>query len=278
MVIETAHAQHISRRLFLQGMVVALSATSGLGLKPRPAQAEGNASVIGWSQWGQPLTVYRLGEGPLRLFILGGQHGGPEANTTELANMLLAHLSENHREIPANVSVYIMPEGNPDGLLLGSRQYVSGVDPNRNWGGPDWQSDAYDSNGRYRYGLGGSAPFSEQETAALGHWLWSVWPYFTINYHSAGGFMFGGGEGLHGELAELYTQASGYPRSGGAAPGGSGGSRLGYRATGNMNGWARSVGMGGSLIELTSPYDPEFERNLEGVRAVLWRLGVEGQA
>lgn len=258
-------------------MFVALAAGAGLGLEPRPvhADADAEASVIGWSQWGQPLTVHRLGNGPLHLFILGGQHGGPEANTTELAQMLMAHLTENPTEIPPHVTVDIMPEGNPDGLLTGSRQFISGVDPNRNWATLDWQSDAYDSYGRFRRGLGGAAPFSEQETEALGNWLWGVWPKYIINYHCAGGFMFGGGEGLEGELSELYSQASGYPRPT-AGPGG-GGSPLSYRATGNMNGWTRSVGMGGCLIELASATDPEFDRNLAGVRAVLARLGAEQQ-
>lgn len=213
--------------------------------------------------------MYRFGDGARKLFILGGQHGGPEANTTELARNLMGRLAENPGDIPPNVSVFVMPEGNPDGLAAGVRQYTSGVDPNRNWGSSDWQSDAYDSNGRFRPGLGGSEPFSEQETSALGNWMWRIWPDFIINYHSAGGFMFGGGEGLQGELADRYAQASGYPRP----TGGGGRSPLPYRATGNLNGWARGVGMGGCLIELTSPSDPEFNRNLAGVQAVLARLG-----
>ncbi|MBI2887030.1 MAG: hypothetical protein HYY02_07455, partial [Chloroflexi bacterium] len=249
--------KHLSRRTFLRSLAVAWCAASGLGLKAPSFPQAGEASIIGWSQGGLPLSVHRYGEGPLRLLILGGQHGGPEANTTELAHLLMNHLAENPQEIPPNVTVHVLPKGNPDGLVLGSRQYRSEVDPNRNWGSPDWQSDAYDSNGRYRPGLGGPEPFSEQETAALGNWLWRVWPQFTINYHSVGGFMFGGGEGLSGELAELYSNASGYPRP----TGGGGRSPLGYRATGNMNGWQRSVGMGGCLIELASAADPEFERN-----------------
>ena len=42
--------------------------------------------------------------------------------------------------------------------MLGSRQYLSGVDPNRNWPSSDWETDAYDSLGRYYYGLGGPGP------------------------------------------------------------------------------------------------------------------------
>lgn len=248
-------------------------ATAALARGPRPAAAE-PAGVIAQSQRGLPLTVHRFGSGPRKLFILGGQHGGPEANTTELARRLMDHLAGTAGAVPANLSVFVLPEGNPDGLVAGSRQYASGVDPNRNWRTLDWQSDAYDSNGQLRPGLGGPEPFSEPETAGLGNWLWQTWPYYLINYHSAGGFMFGSGEGLVGELSDLYAQASGYPRP----TGGGGRSPLTYRATGNLNGWARSVGMGGCLIELTSPHDPEFERNLAGVQAVVARLAQEPPA
>ena len=263
--------QPISRRHLLRSAAAALGAGALARLGVRPVfAADGEGAVIGRSQGGQALTVYRYGNGPMKLFIMGAQHGGPEANTNELARMLMASLAETQGQIPANVSVWVMPEGNPDGLANGVRQFNSGVDPNRNWGTPDWQADAYDSNGRFTPGLGGTAPFSEPETNALANWLWTVWPHYTINYHSVGGFMFGGGSGLEGELSDLYSQASGYPRPTG---GGGGGSPLSYRATGNMNGWVRSVGMGGCLIELASVRDPEFKRNQAGVQAVLNRLG-----
>ncbi len=274
-----SYTRPVSRRFFLRYLILFVGAVAGLGLKaPLQPKVEERTSIIGWSQGGRPLTVHRYGQGPLRTFILGGQHGAPEANTTELAHLLMDHLAGKPSEIPLNVTVYVMPEGNPDGLATGSRLYMSGVDPNRNWPSPDWGSDAYDSNGSYRLGLGGPEPFSEQETVALANWLWRIRPYFTINYHSAGGFMFGGGDGLAGELAELYAQASGYPRPTAGGGAGSFRSPLGYRATGHMNGWQRSVGMGGCLIELTSPYSPELGRNLAGVRAVLTRLGSEGKS
>lgn len=267
--------RRVSRRAVLR-----TAAALGVGALLAPAGRAHAVTVrsveVGRSQLGHPLAVHRFGGGRHRLFILGGQHGGPEVNTVHLARMLMAHFAENPTAIPPSVSLFVMPEGNPDGVLIGSRQYVSGVDPNRNWGSPDWQSDAYDSNGQYRPGLGGPEPFSEPETAALAHWLWQTWPVFTINYHSVGGFMFGGGEGLPGELSAIYAEASGYPRPT-AGGGGSGRSPLTYRATGNMNGWMRSVGMGGCLVELASSTDPEFQRNLAGVRAVLDRLAAEGE-
>jgi hypothetical protein len=95
-------------------------------------------------------------------------------------------------------------------------------------------------------------------------------PLLTVNYHSAGGFMFGTRDGIGGEITELYASASDYwtPTPGG----GGGGSPLSYRATGSLNVWARTVGLNTLFIELSTPHVTEFDRNLAGLRAVLPRL------
>ena len=260
---------NVTRRTFI-GRLAAASGTAALALRRSPALAQSEVpwTPIGFSQAGLPLIVYHLGSGPTRVLLMGGQHGGPEANTIELANYLKEHFLETPSELPAGLTLDILPNANPDGTAAGIRQYLSGVDPNRNWGGPEWQSDAYDSNGRFRPGLGGPAPFSEQETRALADWILQTRPALTVNYHSAGGFMFGSRDGLAGELTAAYADASGYPVP---TPGG-GGSPLSYRATGSSNVWARTVGLNGLFIELSTPYVAEFSRNLAGLRAILPRL------
>jgi hypothetical protein len=198
------------------------------------------------------------------VFIMGGQHGGPEGNTVRLAWQLLAHFEDNPHEIPPEIRLVLMPEANPDGLARGSRQYGSGVDPNRNWGGADWSPDAADSNGAFRPGLGGPEPFSEPETQALRDYVLGLRPALVINYHSRGGFILGGRAGTFGQA---YAQASGYARP---TPGGGGaGGVLGYRATGSMNVWLGEQGIPGMLIELATTHDAEFARNLAGLRAVM---------
>jgi len=195
--------QH-SRRSFLRAAGMTAAAGTALGMRWNPlSQSNAPTSVLGYSQGGLPLVVHHYGNGgaPHRLFILGAHHGGPEANTAELVRGLMAHLDANPWEVPSNVALDIMPEGNPDGLATDSRQFLSGVDPNRNWPGVGWQPDAYDSNGRYRPGLGGPEPLSEQENRALADYLWWTRPLYVVNYHSQGGFMFGGGEGIQEELA-----------------------------------------------------------------------------
>jgi hypothetical protein len=95
-----------------------------------------------------------------------------------------------------------------------------------------------------------------------------------INYHSAGGFMFGPRDGLPGELATTYADVSGYSWPGGAGPGGGGGTRspLGYSASGSMNVWLRETGIPAILVELSTPWYPEIDRNLSALKAVLRRL------
>src|SRR5207248_10596063 len=94
-------------------------------------------TAIGFSQAGLPLVVHHLGRGATRLFLLGGQHGGPEANTTALARALLEHFGDHPEELPDGLGLDVMPLGNPDGTAARTRQYLDGVDPNRNWGGSD---------------------------------------------------------------------------------------------------------------------------------------------
>lgn len=255
----------LSRRSFLRLALLGIGGALGVGRGSGLAHAEAVAwTPIGFSQRGEPLVVHHLGGGHTRVFLLGGQHGWPEENTVRLARGLLAHFADHPWELPAGIGLDVMPLGNPDGYHLGIRQYLSGVDPNRNWDGGEWSPDAYDSNGVFRPGLGGPEPFSEQETRALRDWLLETRPGLVINYHSRGGFLFGGGE-----LADAYAEASGYPRP---QPRPGGGGVLGYRATGTTNAWLRQVGIASIFIELTTSTAPEVERNLAGVRAVLARL------
>lgn len=242
----------------------------------QPALADSRTSVIGFTQAGAPLTMYELGDGPQRVLVLGGQHGGPEANTVELVDGLLDYFLANPQEIPDGIMLDLLPVANPDGLSAGVRQFTSGVDPNRNWGGSDWRSDAYDSNALFRVGLGGAEPFSEPETRTLADWILANRPVFVVNYHSAGGFMFGSRDGPAGALSGAYAEASGYswpsPGVGGQR------SPLGYQVSGSMNLWLREQGIAAILVELSTPRGTEIERNLAGLRAALSQLAAAGQS
>ena len=248
--------------------------------KARWAPEPGTAgSIIGSSQGGQPLVINHLGDGASPVLILGGQHGGPEENTVRLVVQLLDYFGRNPDTIPANLRLDVLSVANPDGRAHGSRQFLSGVDPNRNWGGRDWASDGWDSNAVFRRGLGGPEPFSEPETQALRDYVALSRPVLVVNYHSRGGFIFGGNGPQGGSIADAYSEASGYFRP---RPGGGGGSVaapsvLGYRATGSMNAWLGDEGYRGMLIELATSFDAEFSRNLAGLRSALAALAEEAE-
>ncbi len=250
--------------MLMAALLAALTSVTG-------ALADSPSLTIGYAQSGAPLVVYQLGSGTRRVLVVGGQHGGPERNTVELVEALLEHFAGTPEDFPPGLGLDIITAANPDGLAIGSRQFLSGVDPNRNWGGSDWRSDAYDSNARFRLGLGGPEPFSEPETQALAEWVLANPPALVINYHSAGGFMFGPRDGKGGELAATYADWSGYGWPGGSGSGGAA-NVLGYRASGSMNVWLRELGIPAILVELTTPWSPEIERNLIALRAVLQRL------
>jgi hypothetical protein len=234
---------------------------------PRGARAELASEVLGLSQGGLPVSVFWVGSGARAVVVQGAFHGGPEINTAYLTFRLRDYFAANPEQIPAGLRLGFIPEANPDGIALDSRQYLSGVDPNRNWDTPDWQSDAYDSNGVLRRGLGGPYPMSEPETRWLADWLLGLRPAVVVQYHSRGGFVLGSRE-----LAEAYGAASGYyvppARPPGQAGPGAGG-LLPYRATGSLGRWLGLQGIPSVFIELSNYTDPEFGRNLAGLLAVL---------
>jgi hypothetical protein len=49
-------------------------------------------------------------------------------------------------------------------------------------------------------------------------------------------------------------------------------SPLGYSASGSMNVWLRESGIPAILVELSTPWYPEIDRNLGALKAVLRRL------
>ena len=237
---------------------------------PRSALAPPSAplvrpDLVGRSRGGQPITAHQIGDGRRRVLVLGGQHGAPEANSVNLADAILNYLVEHPREIPKSVGVDVISVANPDGFIAGSRQYLSGVDPNRNWASGDWDTDAYDSLGRFFYGLGGPAPMSEPETRQLAAWITRRRPVLVVNYHSSGGFVSTSQHGLSWDLAELYAVAGRYPCYGPDAP-------FGYPITGAMDGWLEGKGIADLFVELPTYTDADIDDNLAGLLAVLEHL------
>jgi len=258
----------ISRRRLLAAGGLALSMLAARGGQARAQEraAPLKPVVIGRTQGGQRIDAYHLGGDRRRVLVVGGQHGAPEGNTIVLADAILDYFSQHERDIPKGVGLDVIPIANPDGFIHGSRQYLSGVDPNRNWDSGDWEPDAYDSLDQFWEGLGGPAPMSEPETKQLAAWIMRRKPTLVVNYHSEGGFVSTGQTGLSWDLSDVYGEASGYPSFGPDRP------AFGYPITGAMDGWLARQGIADIFVELSTLEDPEIAENVAGLQAVLTHL------
>jgi predicted deacylase len=225
-----------------------------------------------------PILSYRVGQGEIPLVVVGGIHGGYEWNTILLAHALREYLDENPDFVPPQLSLYLVPNANPDGLYAVSkgvwpldpppdfgetipgRFNGRGVDLNRNWD-CDWAPQAVWGNEPVS---GGSEPFSEAETAALRDFLLALEPAAVIFLHSAAEGVYPAGCGqINSEsvnLAEIYREASGYPPHE---------SFEGYPVTGDAGNWLSTRSIPAITVELSTHESLDWEQNLAGLQALM---------
>lgn len=126
--------------------------------------------VIGTSQQGRPLRALRYGSGPKVVLVVGVTHGDEEAGLRVLLRTAASG-------VPADVTLWVVPAVNPDGLALDQRFLANGADPNR------------------------AAP-SQREQAALAAFARSVRPRTGVYFHQNYGWV--GGSGASMEPAGAY--------------------------------------------------------------------------
>jgi LysM repeat protein len=229
----------------------------------------GEPEVIGRSVQGRPLTVHRLGTGPVKRALIGAIHGGYEWNTVELMTETLDYLGAHSDMLPPEVTLYILPIANPDGYAAGTdpivaRMNARGVDLNRNWD-YHWQITATHGT---RPVSAGTAAFSEPETAALRDFLVNNRIEAVIFYHSAFSAVFQGAgitTSQTVELAQLIARATNYRYAPEGVPG--------QITTGDAIDWLTTNGITAIEVELSSHQTLDWERNLRGLEAFLnWKL------
>ena len=218
----------------------------------------GDPVLLGHSVQGRPIRGVELGAGPRWVAVIGGIHQGNEANTTVLARLLLDHFRDNLAEIPDGVGLAFIPDLNPDGAVAGTRENANGVDLNRNWDA-GWQPDAYGPSGLVPGG-GGTRPFSEPETRALARYLVDRPFVAAIFIHSQGGVVVPGPGSGSVELASTIARAAQYIylRAWTA-----------YPLSGQASKYLVERGIYVAAVELSTHTDPDFARNLRGLRAAL---------
>ncbi|MGF1505269.1 MAG: M14 family metallopeptidase [Anaerolineae bacterium] len=218
--------------------------------------------AIGESVEGRSIAVWQFGSGSRPIVLVGGIHGGYEANTIVLADQFIEYFRANPDDILPGLRIDIVPSANPDGIERGSglqgRFNANGVDLNRNWG-CEWSDTAFLRDIEVDPG---PRPFSEPESFALREYFMTADPLAVIFYHSALGAIFMGecnDAGLADWMGTLLAESTGYPYQDEFTY---------YEVTGDATNWLAERGIPAAVIELTTRTDSEFEQNLAGVLAL----------
>ncbi|NWF69822.1 MAG: hypothetical protein HXY40_12125 [Chloroflexi bacterium] len=226
------------------------------------------AFIVGYSAGGRPITAHTFGTGAIIIMLVGGIHGGWEANTVALVQELIAHFSGSPADVLPGIMLLLIPTANPDGLVRGRE--ISGrfndnhVDLNRNWG-CEWSPEAEWRDGPVNPG---ARAFSEPETQALALLIQQMRPAVVLFYHSAADGIFEGrcdNTTSSLAMATVLGEATGYRY---------GEPFTAYRVTGTAANWVDGQGIPSADVELTRWQSSEFARNLRGVMALqCWLSG-----
>src|SRR5258708_1238852 len=98
--------RHLSQRIpsiFLAPLLLGAPASAG---QAAPGVTE---LTLGTSGAGRPITAVKIGDGPRKFVLVGDTHGGPEANTYQLASQLADYFRTHPEEVPPAVRLYIIP-------------------------------------------------------------------------------------------------------------------------------------------------------------------------
>lgn len=239
-------------------------------------------TTLGHSTGGHPLEMWQLGNGERQLVVVSGIHGGAEWNTIELAYAFIDYFVAQPEQLPANVTLTLIPVANPDGQMavMGKigrfsptditndttigRLNANLVDLNRNWD-CQWQAQA---TWGIRQVSGGTTPFSEVETVLLRDYLTTLMPDLVIFYHSAAdGVYTGQCDQVQHEhtlrLAASYADAAGYALNTDFSA---------YTVTGDASDYLNRVGIAAFTVELRTREDVEWAHNLAGLQMMIGRI------
>jgi murein peptide amidase A len=137
-----------------------------------------NFFKFGHTKLGLPIHGYRWNhEDPsfIKVLILGGVHGD-EPEGIVAAKGLIEYL---RNDFNLNLNLTIVPEFNPEGMLLNTRGNSNKVDLNRNLPTKDWTAVA--ASERYNPG---PKPLSEIENTFLVDWIKNEKPDVIYSLHS----------------------------------------------------------------------------------------------
>lgn len=151
---------------------------------PGPVEQIGSipfeGTVFGYSEHGQEIIGYEIGEGENVIFLIGGVHGN-EKGTKILLDRLLAELYAEPELISSTNKLVVIPLVNPDGYYFrDDKMNGRGVNLNRNFETEDWVQYEGDQT------FAGFAPFSESESRIVRDVVYRYQPVGMIAFHAKG--------------------------------------------------------------------------------------------
>lgn len=239
-------------------------------------------TIIGQSVKGNDIVAYHFGQGETNILLVGGIHGGYEANTVQLQYQLMDYLKENPQDIPDNINVTVIPTLNPDGLekvvgttgrfetsdistdskiLTDGRFNENNVDLNRNFD-CDWQKEGKWQN---KTVSGGTEAFSEPESQAFKSYIETSKPSAVVVWYSAAGGVYASNchNGVLPEtqtITDIFAKASGYPAH----------KEFNfYEITGDAVNWLAKQKIPAISVLLTNHTSTEQDKNIKGLKAIL---------
>jgi hypothetical protein len=212
---------------------------------------------IGSSVQGRSITAYSFGSGGSKIIFVGTTHGD-EKSTTATLNSFVDYLESNAPSIPANRTVVVIPNLNPDGYAASRRTNAHNVDLNRNFPANDWKQGVTMPDGSYNANGGGNAPLSEPESKALANYVLAQSPRLVLTYHGAAGVVIPNDSGDSVDLAHVYDQKSNLYFAANSQTG----TIFDYDTTGSFETWLHdSPGIATLLLELWTKSSNEFGKN-----------------
>lgn len=144
------------------------------------------------SRQGRPIETLQLGDGPRRVYWIGGIHGDEREGLAQLGAVL------GEVEVPDGVTLRVLRDLNPDGSAARRRGNAKGVDLNRNWPARNFQP------GRRH----GARPLSEPETSAVHDDLLAFDPDLVVVFHSSHRGPYVNYDGPAREAAEAFVRGA----------------------------------------------------------------------